>query len=180
MKKLLSVLLVCLLAFSFAAFAEEAAEDASKTVADTTTIEAEGLTGEEGFYIIVAEDQEEAEAQLTVIEETGADEYFGEAAEAAKEYVATDDLTVYEFMAIEEGGYDAETMDDLKLHMTFATPFEEGQKVAVLVGIQNDMGAYDWTTLEAVGTADGGLDVIMTEELLEAPMANKALLAVVG
>ena len=83
-------------------------------------------------------------------------------------------------MAIEEGGYDAETMDDLKLHMTFATPFEEGQKVAVLVGIQNDMGAYDWTTLEAVGTADGGLDVIMTEEILEALMANKALLAVVG
>ncbi len=180
MKKLLSVLLVCLLAFSFAAFAEEAAEDASKTLADTTSFEAEGLTGEEGFYIIPAEEQEEAEEQLTAIEETGADEYFGEAATAAKEYTGIDDLTVYEFMAIEEGGYDAETMDDLKIHMTFATPFEEGQKVAVLIGIQNDIGDYDWTSLEGVGTEDGGVDVVVPEEILEALMTNKALLAVVG
>ncbi len=175
MKKILAVLLALLLALSLSAFAEE---DASITAEDLATFEIEGSTGDDYFYIACDEDQQIAEEQLDLLTEEGVDAYFGEASEEAKAYLGKDALDVYEFLSVVAGNYKDE-MGDVVVHMAFATPVAEGEKVAVLLGLPNG-DVYDWSMLEGVGNAEGGVDVTVPGEICKAIEDEGAILALVG
>ena len=56
MKKILAIMLAMMLSLAFMAYAVP-----SKTTEDMTTIEVEGSTGDDYFYIVPDEDQELAE-----------------------------------------------------------------------------------------------------------------------
>ena len=71
--------------------------------------------------------------------------------------------------------------------MVFSTPYEEGQQVAVLVGIvtENADGTQSvaWQVFDGVGTsvAEGsGIEVTFTPEILEQVQNGTALMAVVS
>ncbi|MBR5751885.1 MAG: hypothetical protein IKX84_05800, partial [Clostridia bacterium] len=128
MKKILAIVLALLLGTTCVAYAVP-----SKTTEDMSTFEIEGTTGDDYFYIVADEDQTLAEEELEKLAEAGEDEYFGEAAEAAKEALELDALTTYEYLKVIAGNYKPE-LGDVLVHMAFATPFEEGQKVGIMLG----------------------------------------------
>lgn len=174
MKKILAIMLAMMLSLAFMAYAVP-----SKTTEDMTTIEVEGSTGDDYFYIVPDEDQELAEQELAKLAEAGEDEYFGEAAEAAKEALEAEELTTYEFLKVIAGNYKPE-MGDVLVHMSFATPFEEGQKVAVLFGFAAEEEGYEWTALEGTGNADEGVDVVIPGDMCQKIQDEGALLAIAG
>ena len=173
MKKILAIMFALILGTACVAYAVP-----SKTTEDMSTFEIEGSTGDDYFYITPAEDQALAEEELEKLAEAGEDEYFGEAAEAAKKALELDELTTYEFLRIITGNYKPE-MGDVLVHMTFATPFEEGQKVGVMLGYAAEEG-NEWTYLEGIGNADEGVDVVIPSDLCQKIQDEGAMLALVG
>ena len=71
-------------------------------------------------------------------------------------------------------------MGDVLVHMSFATPFEEGQKVAVLLGFAAEEEGYEWTALEGTGNADEGVDVVIPGDMCQKIQDEGALLAIAG
>ena len=173
MKKFLAIALALILSLAFVAYAVP-----SKTTEDMTTIEIEGSTGDDYFYIAADEDQTLAEEELAKLAEDGEDAYFGEAADAAKEALEAEELTTYEFLKVIAGNYKPE-MGDVLVHMAFATPFEEGQKVGVMFGFAGEEG-YEWTCIEGAGNADEGIDVVIPGEMCQKIQDEGAILAIVG
>ncbi|MBR5380659.1 MAG: hypothetical protein IK140_09050 [Clostridia bacterium] len=173
MKKILAIVLALLLGTTCVAYAVP-----SKTTEDMSTFEIEGTTGDDYFYIVADEDQTLAEEELEKLAEAGEDEYFGEAAEAAKEALELDALTTYEYLKVIAGNYKPE-LGDVLVHMAFATPFEEGQKVGIMLGFAAEEG-NEWTCLEGTGNADEGVDVVIPGDLCQKIQDEGALLALVG
>ena len=197
MKKFACMMLVLLLCLtSVAALAEYTP---SKKAADLTKVEvtAENLPANSGFFIrIVNEDEAEYRKQLDICKEevtklaaaSSVDTYFGTDVDL-KAIVAAKQLNVFEFKPVIAGGSDA-AYGKVTAKMLFSTPYEVGEKVAVLIGLvtENAGGStvVDWKAFEGVGVAAdqveaaGSIQVEMDAETVLAIQNGIALLAVVS
>ena len=197
MKKFACMMLVLLLCLtSVAALAEYTP---SKKAADLTKVEvtAENLPANSGFFIrIVNEDETEYRKQLDICKEevtklaaaSSVDTYFGTDVDL-KAIVAAKQLNVFEFKPVIAGGYDA-AYGTVTAKMLFSTPYEVGEKVAVLIGLvtENAGGSIvvDWKAFEGVGVAAdqveaaGSIQVELDAETVLAIQNGIALLAVVS
>ena len=197
MKKFACMLLALLLCLtSIAALAESTP---SKKTTDLTTVEvtAENLSADSGFFIrIVNEDETEYQKQLNicgaeVAKLAAADRveaYFGTDIDL-KAIVAADQLNVYEFKPVIADGYDA-VYGKVTAKMLFSTPYEVGEKVAVMIGLVNENAdgtiTVDWEAFEGIGIASeqveaaGSIQVELDAKTVLAIQNGIALLAVVS
>lgn len=197
MKKFACMLLALLLCLtSVAALAEYTP---SKKAADLTKVEvtAENLPADSGFFIrIVNEDETEYQKQLSICEAEVAklaasdsvETYFGANVDL-KALVAANQMNVFEFKPIIAGGYDA-AYGKVTAKMLFSTPYEAGEKVAVMIGLVNENAdgtiTVDWNAFEGVGIAAdqveaaGSIQVELDAETVLAIQNGIALLAVVS
>lgn len=205
MKKIACIVLALLLCLSMAAMAESVP---SRTTTDLTTITvaAENMPADANFALTPITEVDPANmtpemqvrveacnAEIAKLNESGnAVEYFGEVTDAngnavsLTELLGTDEVNVYEFFPLSAEGFEVE-YGAVTATMVFSTPYEEGQQVAVLVGIvtENADGTQSvaWQVFDGVGTsvAEGsGIEVTFTPEILEQVQNGTALMAVVS
>lgn len=111
--------------------------------------------------------------------------YFGEVIDSEgnkvpfAELFGEDALTVCEMMPIVVENYD-ESLGDVKVTLQFATPFEKGEEVVVLIGlIDGQTGEVEWYALKGVGTGvNGAVEVVVTSKMMVAIQNGQALIAV--
>ena len=111
--------------------------------------------------------------------------YFGEVIDSEgnkvpfAELFGEDALTVCEMMPIVVENYD-ESLGDVKITLQFATPFEKGEEVVVLIGlIDGQIGEVEWYALKGVGTGvNGAVEVVVTSKMMVAIQNGQALIAV--
>lgn len=205
MKKIACIVLALLLCLSMAAMAESVP---SRTTTDltTVTVAAENMPADANFTLTPITEVDPANmtpemqvrveacnAEIAKLNESGnAVEYFGEVTDAngnavsLTELLGTDEVNVYEFFPLSAEGFEVE-YGAVTATMVFSTPYEEGQQVAVLVGIvtENADGTQSvaWQVFDGVGTsaAEGsGIKVTFTPEILEQVQNGTALMAIVS
>ena len=188
MKKFTCMMLALLLCLtSVAALAESAP---SKTTADLRWIEADAEKDPEdsGFYIRIVTVNEtnyhdrleictEEIAKLAAAESVEA--YFGEA----------DELNVFEYVPIIASGYDI-AYGTVTAKIWLATPYEVGEKVAVMIGVVTEnadgTNTVSWKAFEGVGIAPeseeavAGIQTELDPETVLAIQEGVALLAIVS
>ena len=215
MKKIVSLVLSLMLCMTFALAEEEVSEAVpSKTTKDLTVMEVVGdnIPADSGFFIAeITDDQAEeyqevlnichAEiAKLTELQNEAADieTYFGEVTTAdgssvsLKEMLGLDEsaeIHVSEFMPIVAGHFDV-SYGDVTANLVFATPFAEGQKVLVMIGIvtvlEDGTTQIEWTVYEGVGIAAdniesaGCIQVTFDPEIVEKMQDDTAVMAIVS
>lgn len=209
MKKIVCLVLAALLCLSMAALAEEAVP--SKNTSDMVSVEIDpalnpNLPADSGFvaFPVLEEDATQAEEYAESIalcqeeivrlmaaaggtDASGVEAYFGTVRDSEGNEVALSEalqaqmLDVFEFMPLVVQNYD-EAYGDVTLTIQFKTPYEEGEPVLVLIGIQNaGTEAMEWTAFEGAGAGEAGaVQVTFTPEILTAIQENVALLAVVS
>ena len=209
MKKIVCLVLAALLCLSMAALAEEAVP--SKNTSDMVSVEIDpalnpNLPADSGFvaFPVLEEDATQAEEYAESIalcqeeivrlmaaaggtDASGVEAYFGTVRDSEGNEVALSEalqaqmLDVFEFMPLVVQNYD-EAYGDVTLTIQFKTPYEEGEPVLVLIGIQNaGTEAMEWTAFEGAGVGEAGaVQVTFTPEILTAIQENVALLAVVS
>lgn len=209
MKKIVCLVLAALLCLSMAALAEEAVP--SKNTSDMMSVEIDpalnpNLPADSGFvaFPVLEEDATQAEEYAESIalcqeeivrlmaaaggtDASGVEAYFGTVRDSEGNEVALSEalqaqmLDVFEFMPLVVQNYD-EACGDVTLTIQFKTPYEEGEPVLVLIGIQNaGTEAMEWTAFEGAGAGEAGaVQVTFTPEILTAIQENVALLAVVS
>ena len=113
-------------------------------------------------------------------------EYFGEVTDAEgnavdlkeKLGVDTDDLlNVFEFCPMVASGFE-EGCGAVTVNMQFATAYEEGQKVLVLIGLISEE-SIAWKAFDGE-SVNGGVQVELPEEIIMQIQNGKALMAVVS
>lgn len=213
MKKLVCLVLVLAMCASIAAMAESVP---SKTVADLTRFEvtAENQPGDENIYLLpvnevtMGEMQPESQELIDIcqkeIEKLSASEtvesYFGEVTDAEGNVVdlrmlldaqADETLNVFEFCPIIAGGF-RKDCGKVTATMLFSTPYEEGEKVLVLIGLvtvlEDNTQEVVWQAFEGVGIGVheteeetyGGIRVELTQEIVVAIQESMALMAIVS
>lgn len=110
--------------------------------------------------------------------------YFGEVIDSEgnkvsfAELFGEDILTVCEMMPIIVENYD-ESLGDVKITLQFATPFEKGEEVVILIGLINEQtDEVEWYALKGVGTGvDGAVEVVVTRKMMTAIQNGQALIA---
>ena len=209
MKKIVCLVLAALLCLSMAALAEEAVP--SKNPSDMVSVEIDpalnpNLPADSGFvaFPVLEEDATQAEEYAESIalcqeeiarlmaaaggtDASGVEAYFGTVRDSEGNEVALSEalqaqmLDVFEFMPLVVQNCD-EAYGDVTLTIQFKTPYEEGEPVLVLIGIQNaGTEAMEWTAFEGAGAGEAGaVQVTFTPEILTAIQENVALLAVVS
>ena len=166
MKKLLLVTLVVLLAFG----AVSALAVPSKTVEDMVSFDT---------AVIYTAESEEAQQELETLIEEGTEAYLGDEVVAeAKALLESDEIEINEFMGIFVGEYD-ETMGDVNVKATFATPYEAGEKLCIAIGVSAEEG-YAWTLLEGTANEENTVEFLLPGELITELNANGGLLAVIN
>ena len=218
MKKIVALMLALMLCLSMTAMAEVPSKTASDAVGIEVTTENEVAAGEPAPYINIVSDltmtEEElakyedleklAEAEIAKLEKAeSVEDYFGEVKGADGNAVdlqslvtpnedgSEADLSVYEFYGLVAGNYD-ESMGKVTATLKLPTPYADGEKVGVMVGLVNktedaeEEYTIDWTALE--GTVETSEDVetvssVKVEiepELMKAIQDGEALLAIVS
>ena len=114
--------------------------------------------------------------------------YFGANVDL-KALVAANQMNVFEFKPIIAGNYDV-AYGKVTAKMLFSTPYEAGEKVAVMIGLVNENAdgtiTVDWNAFEGVGIAAdqieaaGSIQVELDAETVLAIQNGIALLAVVS
>ncbi len=95
-----------------------------------------------------------------------------------------EELTVNAFTAVYANGF-AAGCGDINVVLNFPAVYAAGQKVLVLLGVENDAKVIEWTVLEGVGVASakadmGAIQAVIPEKLMLAVQGCNALLAVVS
>lgn len=127
-------------------------------------------------------------AQKAEVEKLAAAEspkaYFGTVKDADGKEVdleallGTKDLKVLEMQPLVISGYDKAT-GELPIVLTFATPYEKGAKVVVMIGFVTDNGV-EWIAVEGVGTDKGGIEFKLPAEIAERVQNETTLVAPVS
>ena len=173
MKKILAILLAAITAFSMmAAFAAMSPEPEIKIDTDP-----EHPEYSPNFYFKVSYDESkhrQANAILADLSKAEAPaDFFGEAAAKITETLGKEEFDIVEFAPVIAGNY-VEEMGNVKLTIECPTKYAEGQKVAVLFGIDNN-----WSVYEGVGTADGKVQVTLDPTMVLAVQNNElAIMAI--
>ena len=194
-------LVLALLMFASAAVAESP----SKSVADlnrfTVSTEGKGSTNATLGIVVTAEANgtllEYAEAvavcqqEMAKLTEAGnMADYFGEVTDVDGNEVdleeklgadADDPLSVFEFYPVVASGF-KKGCGLVTVSMQFATAYEEGQKVLVLIGLiqeEKDDRSIAWKAFDGKGVK-GGIQVKLPEKFIMQIQAGVALLAIVS
>ena len=189
MKKIISFALVAvMLCVAFAAFAEGVSVP-SKTTDDMTSFDVTVENPVDGKAVSLLPINEStvdditkyqanldnADAELKKLQEAASlDAYFGDAAKEIAAILGDGEISVDEFLAVIEIGYE-DGMGNATIKAKFATPYEKDEKVAVLIGIPGD--AIAWKTFEGVGQDDGSVQFTVDADTMKAIEANTAILA---
>ena len=199
MKKMVCVVLALLLCLNAAALAEYVP---SKTTDDMTQIvvSVENAPADAAPFVMpITEEIPEHQEFITIYEKevsklavTPVLEYFTEVKDAEGNPVDltailnTEEPKVYEFVPVVAGNYD-ENYGMVTATMYFSTPYEEGQKVVVMIGIvtvaEDDTETIEWIAYEGVVVTDGqntGVQVVLDPATVLAVQNNIAMLAVVS
>ena len=89
--------------------------------------------------------------------------------------------TVSELLTAQFDGEVDKVTDDMLINVMFETPYAEGQKVIVLIGILPEAeGEIEWKVFEGVGKADGSVDVTVTKDVFEKVKTNPFLIGVIS
>lgn len=186
MKKLLCLVLA-LLCVATAAMASAVP---SKSTADMVSVQVQGANVPASFTIAPVVDAARTQACQAEIAKLAAsasvEAYFGQVTDASGNVVSlsallgTDNLSVNEFMPVDVPEYDA-SYGDVDVVFQFSTPYEAGEEVLALIGIQGAQDEVDWTALEGVGTGtDGGVEINFTSDVLAAMQGADCLMAIVS
>ena len=104
---------------------------------------------------------------------------------------ADETLNVFEFCPINAGGF-RKDCGKVTATMLFSTPYEEGEKVLVLIGLvtvlEDNTQEVVWQAFEGVGIGVheteeetyGGIRVELTQEIVVAIQESMALMAIVS
>lgn len=213
MKKIVCLVLALMVCASAAAMAESVP---SKTVADLTRFEvaAENQPGDATIYLMpvnevtmgemLPEYQERIDSCKKEMGKLAASEtvesYFGDVTDANGNAVdmktllgAGEDetLNVFEFCSVIAGGFQ-EDSGKVTATMLFSTPYEEGEKVLVMIGLvtvlEDGTQEVVWQAFEGVGVGVveaeeetyGSIQVGLTPEIVAAIQEGTALMAVVS
>ena len=185
MKKIVAIALtLMMLCGAVTVFADSDLTTPSKTTGDLTSFEATVQNPVAGKTVAleVATDeatQQTAEEELEKAQAAGSvEKYFGkETAEAIAEILGDNaEVSLDEFMPIVLNDYE-EGMGDVVLSVKLATPYQEGEKVAVLIGIIENNVVATWKAFEGIGQADGQVQFTMDAETAKAVAAGNAVFA---
>lgn len=197
MKKLACTLLSFVLCLtSIAALAESAP---SKTTDDLTNVKvtAENLPENASFYLrLIAETEEAHMDRLDICKEEIAKLKAAESVEAYfggetdyRTMIGAEQLNVYEFSPVIAGGY-SPAYGNVTADLLFSTPYEVGEKVAVMIGLvtlhTDDTYTVAWSAFEGVGIeadqveAAGRVRVVLDPDTVMAIQNGIALLAVIS
>ncbi|QTE68791.1 hypothetical protein JNO48_02460 [Clostridiales bacterium] len=72
--------------------------------------------------------------------------------------------------------------DEVVMNVMFETPYSDGQKVIVLIGIlpENAEEEIEWQAFDGVGKADGSVDVTVPKAVFEKVQTNPFLIGVIS
>lgn len=210
MKRIACIVIALLLCLSAVATAESVP---SRTTTDLTRFEvtAENLPEDAGFVLMpvneqtVGEQLEDYQERLDIcqieIEKLAASEsveaYFGEVTDAEgnpvvlSEMLASEQLNVFEFFPLIAESF-VEEYGMVTATMLLSTPYEEGEVVAVLIGLvtlnEDETQSVAWQVFEGVGLAPeegqeetvGRIQVELPPETVTAIQEGIVLMAVVS
>lgn len=90
--------------------------------------------------------------------------------------------TINELKTAQFDGEVDKVTEDMLINVMFETPYAEGQKVIVLIGIlpEEAEGEIEWKVFEGVGKADGSVDVTVTKDVFEKVKTNPFLIGVIS
>lgn len=210
MKKLICLVLAAILCMTtLGALAEEATP--SKTTGDLThfTVTAENQPEDGNLFLrpVIDEESEEYQERLTIcekeIEKLAASEspekYFGNVVNMTdmsgnivtlKDLMEENELNVFEFCPLIAGGFQEEC-GKVTAEMLFSTPYEEGERVLVMIGLvtvqEDGTQTVEWRAFEGIGlSADGAteyagrIQVELDAETVLAIQEGIALLAIIS
>ena len=180
MKKIIAIALtLVLLCGAVAVFADTTITTPSKTTGDLASFEVtveNPIAGKTVILVPVA-DQKNAEAELEKIQAAkSVEDYFGEDAGKALTDILGNDISLDEFMAVTEQGYE-EGMGAATVFTKVATPYEKDEKAVALIGIAKD-GKLAWNAYEAVGLEDGRIQFVVDANTMLKLMNGAALFAI--
>lgn len=215
MKKILALVLTLVLCMMAAASALASAVP-SKTVNDMTSVSSRPQSSgtsdaetepEPGLLLtVVTEDDPRYEATRATVEQEiqklaaakDPSDYFVEVVDrngnpvSLKELLGSDDLKVYEFDAIIASGYEEMGLDeDVAVELRFATPYAQGEKVLVTIGVPvtaaDGTPGFRWTVFEGEGLGasedaglEGGVLTTLSPEIIRSIEQGGAMMAVVS
>ncbi len=170
MKKFLALMLTLALALTAVS-----ALASSPTVPGKT----DSTPAEEEFSLwIDATKADLANAEIDKLNDAGI-EYFGAAGDAIAAILGEGEYEVNEFAAVSASNSDAIEGDTVTVILAFATPYEVGTKVAVLIGIVGDEGIA-WNVYEGTGVEDGAVSFELPATVAADIENGSALIAVVN
>lgn len=183
-KRILSMMLVLMLAFAGFACAEAVPSVTVETVVTVAgATSSTGVVLPETFKVEVVPQSETAVKVIAEITEAvkaaPVASYFGEevmTAVAAKLPVAveTTALKLNELTTVTVAGYDA-TYEDVVVTLALTADYADDDTIVVLVGIVVD-GVLTWVPMDAT-IVDGQVNVTFTQEVLTAAGSNEMLFA---
>ncbi|MBQ3761982.1 MAG: hypothetical protein II875_08230 [Clostridia bacterium] len=174
MKKLISLMLVAMMALCLIATAETAIPSPTLDMDFTWEFETPDVEGADSFFFAVSEDEDDIAAckdELAALAEaeTAAD-FFGDAAEEALAITGGEELTPCEFAPVICGNY-KEELGSVALNVTAPTQYEEGQAVVALFEIGGE-----WSVFSATGNADGNVALTLDSDTLLAIQESGAMM----
>ena len=187
MKKILALICVLALCMTGVASAETIVYDAklgavpSRSTADLASVEIVTELPEGNELSIILKDTEASQAQIEALRNApSVEEFFGNVKDAdgnaadISEALGAETLNINEFMSVIVSG-SQEEYGDIEVKITFATPYEEGEKVLIMVSTPET----GWVEL-AGGAAGGSIDVIFPQKLMTAMQNGDSFLAAIS
>jgi len=192
MKKAFSILLALILCVGMFAVAGQAASSPSSskknssssdtTVAATPAATAEPTEPALQVFVDPSEAAQEEDAhELTKLEESGKEAFFGE--EIASQIDEATEGKLVALLPIAETGYE-DSMGDVTVTISFpaAEALTEGQKVVVAIGtpsgVVDDEPTYDWKIVEGTANGQGGIVLTLDQETMDQIAEGGVLFAI--
>ena len=157
----------------------------SRSTADLAKIDIVTELPEDSELSIILKDTEASQEQIALLRDAqNVEEYFGRAVDAdgnaidISSTLGTQILNVNEFMTVIVSGY-KEEYGDIKVKLTFATPYEAGEKVLVACGRANSWSVMAGAVMAQAGDA-GSIEVTFPQNVMLDLQENDSFLAVVS
>ena len=180
MKKLIC-LVIALVCFASLAMAESTP---SKTVEDLYKVDVVETENGQTFILDVVLDDEAAKTEAEKLNAAAnVESYFGEVKNYAgevvnmKEYLNAETLNVFEFTGLKAENF-SEEMGQVTAVFQFATPYEAGTKVLMLIGEKQD-DTMTWTAFDGEVTEEG-VKVVLPADVVKNIQDGGCMLAVVS
>ena len=185
MKKIFALMLAIMMLIAAAAFAEDIpSKDPSGMTGSTTDNTQQAMIWTKDCEASEKELENLKQAESIVKYFENAQDFYGNPVVLTEMLEAEEaELNVDEFTGIFAKDFKNDC-GDVTATLKFATPFEVGEKVAVMIGMTGNNG-YDWTAFEGVGVnstelGEGCVEVTLPQDMVLAIQQNSGLVAIVS